>query len=374
MKKPLLKLVLVLGAVVTTSTFAQAQKFGDNLGNHVATKDLQLSGKQILNASGIAIGSATITNGSVALKIGSTDKAIQVSAVATNADILTPENGMIIYNSATDKFNLYQKGSWTTFASGFSSAGAGIETNSNANGYTLTQVGQEMVLKLAPADASNPGIVTNGAQTFSGSKSFMGDLDLTTGAKLSVLNGAATLGGTVDVGGALTVGTSATPANSTFNGNVTTLGATEISGSASGASTLKITNVVDAVVSDQQSYLIVDANGNVKKGTFSNSSLTKYLVAIPVGASASFDPEGNSAIEITLAINNIKTNDAVIVNFSAADRMKFAGLSILSAIASADGQVTVNIADFRNPAIAGFAIPAIDAAKLIVTKYNAANN
>ncbi|NTD96318.1 hypothetical protein G6M26_27335 [Agrobacterium tumefaciens] len=375
MNKFLLKSVLFTGLLSGTAFFAQAQKFGDNLGNHTATKDLQMAGKSIFNAEGIAIGSASMVNGSVALQIGGANKAILVSTVAANTDIAAPVNGMIVYNSTDNKFYMYQNNAWVTFALALRASTDGIETISNANGYTLTQVGQETVLRLTPADATNPGIVTTTDQVFAGNKTFNGNVNLATGAALNVLDGPATLGGTLSVAGNTTIGTSTAPANTLLNGALNVTGqstlAGSISGGASPTSGIKIINPLDVDPLDVQSFLVVDADGNVKRGASSNASLAKYQIAVPNGASAGFDPEGNSGIEITLAINEIKVNDAIVVNFSAADRARFSGLTILSAVAVADGQVVVNVADLRNPAATGYVAPAIDSANLIVTRYNA---
>ena len=377
MNKFLLKSVLITGLFSGAAFFAQAQKFGDNLGNHTATKDLQMAGKSIFNADGIAIGSASLVNGSVALQIGGVNKAMLVSTVSANTDIVAPVNGMIVYNSTDNKFYMYQNSAWVTFALALRASTDGIETVSNANGYTLTQIGQETVLKLSPADATNPGVVTVTDQVFGGNKTFNGNVNLATGAALNVLDGPALLGGTLSVAGNTTIGTSTAPANTVLNGTLNVTGQATLAGSIGGGTTptpgIKIINPLDVAPTDIQSYLVVDADGNVKRGTSSNSNLAKYQIPVPDGSSAGFDPEGNSGIEITLAINEIKLNDAIVVNFSAADRARFSGLTILSAVAVADGQVVVNVADFRNPAITGYTAPAIDSANLIVTRYNAAN-
>ncbi|RZJ90396.1 MAG: hypothetical protein EOO20_08300, partial [Chryseobacterium sp.] len=230
MNKFLLKSVLITGLLSGTAFFAQAQKFGDNLGNHTATKDLQMAGKSIFNADGIAIGSASMVNGSVALQIGGINKAMLVSTVANNTDIATPVNGMIIYNSTDNKFYMHQNGAWVTFALALRASTDGIEATSNANGYTLTQVGQETVLKLTPADATNPGIVTTTDQVFGGNKTFNGNVNLATGAALNVLDGPATLGGTLSVAGNTTIGTSTANANTLLNGALTVTGQSIIAG------------------------------------------------------------------------------------------------------------------------------------------------
>jgi hypothetical protein len=391
MKKSLLKLALILGLVTCTSYFAQAQKFGDNLGNHTATKDLLMSGKMIKNAAGLAIGVAEVTNNNVALQIDGADKAILIPRV-TNIlpeTIAAPLNGMIVYSLADNTFYLYQNGAWVTFALGLNATGAGIEMTANDNGYTLTQVGQQTVLKLAAADATHPGIVTAVAQTLGGDKTFAGNVIVDAASTLTVGTGATTLGGTLTTTGAatlnstvtaagdLTVGTTTTAANTALNGNLTVTGATVLAGAQGAAgsetSAIKMTNVVAAAAADEQSFVVLDADGNVKKGSFNGKSLAKYQVPVPAGSSATFDPEGNSGIDITLTIPGIVADDAIVVNFSNADRAKFAGLTILSATATGVNTVVVTIADFRNPAVAGYARPDIDAANLIVTKYNAAN-
>ena len=390
MKTTLLKLTLVMGLVTATSFFAKAQKFGDNLGNHKATRDLEMEGKTIFNAAGLAIGKTTLTNGSIALEIGTTGKAILLSSVAANTDIAAPLNGMIVYNTTDNKFYLYQNGAWVTFALGLKVA-TDIGTTPTANGYTLTQEGEEMVLRLTPADGTNPGIVSVAAQTFGGAKTFLGNVAVDGASTLTVGTGATTLGGTLTATGAtalgatvtaagdLTVGTATTTANTELNGNLTVVGGTTTLNGSTGApgsevSAVKLVNPVTALATEEQTYLIVDAAGNIKKGTFSSTSLAKYQVAVPTGASAGFDAEGNSGITVTLTVTGIKANDGIVVNFAAADVARFAGLTILSATATADNTVTVNIADFRNPAptTGTYTAPAIDGANLIVTKYNAA--
>jgi hypothetical protein len=380
MKTSLLKLALVMSIVTATSFLAKAQKFGDNLGNHKATKDLQMEGKTIFNAAGVAIGTTTLANGSVALQIGSTTQAILLSSVAANTDIVAPLNGMIVYNTTDNKFYLYQNGAWVTFALGLKTA-TDINTTSTPNAYTLTQEGQETVLKLSPADATNPGIVTAiGSQIFGGDKAFNGNVELNGTSTLTVGTGATTLGGTLAAAGDVTVGTATTAANTVLNGNFSVVGGNTILTGSTGAvgsevSAITINNAIVASATDEQNYLILDATGKVKKGTFSGTSLAKYMVPVPTGASANFDTESNSGIQVVLTVTGIKVNDAIVVNFASADVARFAGLTILSATATADNTVTVNIADFRNPAptTGSYAVPSIDGANLIVTKYNAVN-
>ena len=51
-------------------------KTGDNLGNHKAVKDLEMSNQRVINASGIVIGSASFTNNSVQLELSGVNKAL----------------------------------------------------------------------------------------------------------------------------------------------------------------------------------------------------------------------------------------------------------------------------------------------------------
>ena len=379
MKTLLLKFALVMGLVTATSYFAQAQKFGDNMGNHKASKDVLMENFNIKNAAGVAIGVGEITNANVALQIDGANKAILIPRV-TNilpATIATPENGMIVYSQSDNTFYLYQNNAWVTFALGLKTDGDGIETVGNAKGYTLTQIGEQTVLRLAPADLTNPGIVTAGTQTFGGDKTFAGNTVVDGASTLTVGTGATTLGGTLTAAGNVTVGTATTTANTTLNGNLAVTGTTVLSGSqgAAGSETpsIQLTNVLPASATDEQQYIVLDALGNVKKGSLSAKSLAKYAAPVPAGSSANFDAEGNSGVDVTLTIPGILADDAIVVNFSSADRAKFAGLTILSATATAANTVVVTIADFRNPAAVGYAPPAIDNASLIVTKYNAVN-
>ena len=149
MKKNLLKAGIAATLMLATTGLVKAQTFGDNLGNHKATKDLLMQTKKILNTDGVAIGTATFTNASIALQIDAADKAILIPRVATNAAIATPINGMIIYNTTDKKFFLFQGGvdvagggSWVTFALALKESIDGINTAGNDHGYTLTQVGE----------------------------------------------------------------------------------------------------------------------------------------------------------------------------------------------------------------------------------------
>jgi hypothetical protein len=107
---------VLLGAISTVQGQSRQIKLGDNLGDHMAAKDLDMNSKQILNAEGIAIGSATITNQNVAFQIDGTNKAILMPRVAALTAITTPVNGMLVYNSTDNKFYVRENGVWVSFA------------------------------------------------------------------------------------------------------------------------------------------------------------------------------------------------------------------------------------------------------------------
>lgn len=53
---------------------------------------------------------------------------------------------------------------------------AGAPAAANANGLAVTTVGTTATIQTAPADATHPGVVTSGTQTFGGDKTFNGAL------------------------------------------------------------------------------------------------------------------------------------------------------------------------------------------------------
>ncbi|MDP2414616.1 hypothetical protein, partial [Daejeonella sp.] len=107
---------VLLGAISTVQGQSRQIKLGDNLGDHMAAKDLDMNSKQILNAEGIAIGSATITNQNVAFQIDGTNKAILMPRITALTAIASPVNGMLVYNSADNKFYVRENGAWVSFA------------------------------------------------------------------------------------------------------------------------------------------------------------------------------------------------------------------------------------------------------------------
>ena len=393
MRQQLLKITLALVIIFSTAFLAKAQKFGDNLGNHKASKDLILQDHKILGANGISIGSATITNESVALQVTGTDKAIVITGVATTTTILNPTKGMIVYDTVLEKFFVYQgvagvNGAWVSFALGLDTDGDGINNTGNSNGYTLTvNANNETVLRLSAADEINPGIVTTVAQTFGGDKTFGGDVVIgstssTTTGKNNLLvtgsttiSGSAAVGSTLNVTGATTLGDNllvtgvTTLTNNVHAGaNLTVTGATTLSGS------VGMTGIASATgTDDAERFIIVNAAGQVLKTNFSTNSFGKFKVQVPTGTVGNFNQD-NLGVDIELTIPGIKQDNGIVVNFFSTDKPKFAGLTIMSAVANADDKVTVSIADLRVPADDGsYVAPDIASGSFTVTRYKAAS-
>ncbi|MET0571079.1 MAG: hypothetical protein ABWZ79_06610 [Pedobacter agri] len=372
MKSTLFKSAMVMGffALTLGAAQAQTQKMGDNLGNHTATKDLQMAGKQILNASGVVIGATVAANNSVALQISGADKAILISNVAANTDILAPLNGMIIYNTTDNKFYLYQNNAWVTFALALAPSTDGIGSVSNPNGYTLTQVGQETVLKLTPADATNPGVITTGDQVLAGNKTLQGNFSLASGGNLTVE------AGTTNLNGSLTVGATGAVVPTALNGSLTVSDKTTLNGNTgtdtSPVNGIVFSNTIPALNTEAENFLVVDAaSGEVRRSSFVGNALFKQRILAPT-----FTLGANEATKLILTVPGITRNDGVVVNYDAGDLSATPGLeyiSILNATATNDLEVSITIADMRQENADG--TPLVPAATLlggknfVITRY-----
>ena len=139
----------------------------------------------VVSFAQVGIGTATPT-ASAQLDVTSTTKGFLPPRMTTSDRdaIVSPAAGFIIYNTTISGLQIYSGSTWYT-ASAATTMGA-IGGSSAANGGTITAG----VLSLAPADATNAGIVTTAAQTFAGNKIFNGNVGIGTAtppAKLSVL-------------------------------------------------------------------------------------------------------------------------------------------------------------------------------------------
>jgi hypothetical protein len=306
------KKILLIAGILVAGFQGQAQKVGDNLGNHIATQALDMQSHNIVSASGVVIGAASFTNTSVSLELAGTTQAFLVNRVATLGTIAAPVDGMMIYSNADNRFYFRNNSIWETFASSTNTltsvTAAIVGAAPNVNGLSLSTTAGVVTINLQPADAANPGVVTTLPQTFGGNKIFSG---------------------AVNIGGSLTVpGVLATASSST---------------------------------TDQ--VLVIDASGIVKTSTLTAGVIMKVPVGVPVGTNLKFTSP-NMYISFDITVGVIK-DDGVVVNFAQADALAFAGLTIKNVVASANNTVTIQLEDDRNPV--GYVAPNIDSKSLIVT-------
>jgi hypothetical protein len=140
--------------------------------NNTAIGDgADVASNNLTNATAIGNGASVTTSNTIQLGNSS------VTNVKTNGTITA---GTVTYPNAHGSVNqvLSTSGSGAlTWITPTSVTVGTISSTSNANGATITSGG---VLNLAPADATNGGIVTNGVQTFAGDKTISGNLSVTT--------------------------------------------------------------------------------------------------------------------------------------------------------------------------------------------------
>jgi hypothetical protein len=109
--------VLLLAFLLNLSFNLAAQQYlGDNMGSHVANRDLKMNGKNIVNAAGLVIGSASFTNPNVILDINSLSKVMVIPRVTNIATLTgTIDNGSMAYDVATNKFYIRENNAWSSF-------------------------------------------------------------------------------------------------------------------------------------------------------------------------------------------------------------------------------------------------------------------
>ncbi|WP_293788395.1 tail fiber domain-containing protein [uncultured Pedobacter sp.] len=119
---------MALLLLVATSMYGQ-QRMGDNLGNHKATNNLDMNGKnlnrvQVVNAENVVIGTASaVNNASISLQVNG-QKAILIPRVTNLLDATNPAipaanllEGMMVYDLTTHKFYIRDNNSWITYGS-----------------------------------------------------------------------------------------------------------------------------------------------------------------------------------------------------------------------------------------------------------------
>ncbi|MGH7928069.1 MAG: hypothetical protein ACREQV_09760, partial [Candidatus Binatia bacterium] len=119
----------------------------------------------------------TITaDGNIAVGASDTTGALLILDTKTTAGDPTGVNGAMYYNSFLGTFRCFQNSGWINCAG---DGGNGVNTIGTLDGQTKSANGAVVggtTLYLQSADASFPGIVTTGTQTFAGAKTFTGNL------------------------------------------------------------------------------------------------------------------------------------------------------------------------------------------------------
>jgi hypothetical protein len=114
------------------------------------------------------------------LTAGANTTVDSVSIVNTSADSTIAINLPVQNGSSPDKpYGFLTLADWTKIQSATASLLIGaVATVGNVNGAHIDSTGSTRTLILHPADATNPGIVTAGTQTFGGDKTFNGAVTL----------------------------------------------------------------------------------------------------------------------------------------------------------------------------------------------------
>lgn len=323
------KILLLIGILVAGfQVRAQTHKVGDNLGNHLATQDLDLGIHNIVNASGVVIGAATFTNTNISLELVGSNKAFLVNKVidVTTNTIPTANavDGMMVYSKADNRFYFRNNGVWETFASSTNTILSinpdVIGSHPNANGLTLLTTSGNVVLNLEAATAAFPGVVTIGTQTFGGDKTFAGAVNISGSATIS-----------------------------------------------SGTSSLLSLPFVSGSSDYTDKVLVIDNSGIVRTSTLTAGLIMKVLAVVPTGTCPVAPGLSNMSYTFIVDAAGVSIDDGVIVNFQNDDASFFKGLTIKSARVSAIGKVTIELEDNQNPTNVGYSFPQFDSKRLIVT-------
>jgi len=144
---------------------------GDNLGSHIATKNLDINNFDLINSRLVSARSAVIgsTNttlpDNVALKIEGSNGTILIPRVTDLLNSTTPSiptanvlNGMIVYNNKDNQFYFRQNGTWVSFASDNLSAGKIYIGNSLGQSSQVSMTG-DMALDSIGTGKINDGVI-----------------------------------------------------------------------------------------------------------------------------------------------------------------------------------------------------------------------
>ncbi|OYX97040.1 MAG: hypothetical protein B7X86_12690, partial [Sphingobacteriales bacterium 17-39-43] len=325
---------VLLGAISTVQGQSRQIRLGDNMGDHMAAKDLDMNSKQILNAEGIAIGSATITNQNVAFQIDGTNKAILMPRITALTAIATPVNGMLVYNSTDNKFYVRQNGEWVTFAT---------VTELNSKSANITVDNMSIIVNNTGALAANVNSAIWNANRLQGNA--VSATAPVTGQVLS-WNGTAWVPATATAQTAQTVTAAAQPAITSV-GTLTGLSVTNpiagsVTGNAATANKLVTPRNINGVPFDGTADITITAaaDANTLTGTtlnpnILNSSLTSVgtLSGLTVTAPIAGSVTGNAGTATALAaprnINGVAFDGSADITITAsADANTLAGTTL----------------------------------------------
>jgi hypothetical protein len=161
-------LVLPLLNVCNLGIIRAQRKLSDNLGNHIAIKDLNLSNKNInnvkvVNTDNLIIGTgSSVTNQSIALQVNGSDQAILIPRVTDLLNVTAPSipvanavEGMMVYDVATHKLYIRDNSAWVTYGWPSLSSGQILIGNSSGIAQPRTVTGDITL--------TNTGVTTIGA-------------------------------------------------------------------------------------------------------------------------------------------------------------------------------------------------------------------
>lgn len=241
---------------------------------------------QILNGlrnEGITLkADSSLTSPNLGFTANSADSSLTLSIPVVNGTTQTA--GLLTYE---DYLKLqYAAANWTT----------AFSTSPDNNGLSVDNATK--VITLHAADATHPGAVTAGDQTFGGNKTFNNNVQVnqnlgvsgsssvtgnsSVGGTLAVtgdatFNSNASVSGNTTVGGSLGVTGAATFSNNaTVQGNATVNGNTVLNGNSS--STLTLANIGDALPADGNNVLIRNSSGVVLQKTLNQSAFKQLQV------------------------------------------------------------------------------------------------
>jgi hypothetical protein len=165
--------ILICCSIIATTVSAQ-NKLGDNLGKHIAQKDLDLKGHsisavQLVNAKNLIIGTTgSVVNESVAMQVNGSNKTILIPRVTNLLSGTTPSipavnavEGMIVYDLATHKFYVRNHTNWISFDSGKLANGQIYIGDISGNLSQVTLNGDVTINNTGLSSIGNSRVVTN---------------------------------------------------------------------------------------------------------------------------------------------------------------------------------------------------------------------